>query len=252
MRFRSAERCCQFFRDRIHADSKILDCGCGPGGITIGLAKWAPDGQTVGIDIAAEQLERASSFADSLGISNVTFRQGSVFELPFENESFDIVFSHAVFCHIPRHEDALCEFMRVLRPGGLVAIRDIINGQVVTWPNDPLIREAHRIFRLGEKVSGGQPDIGQELGVLLQRVGFNDVFLTLDFEQPERPDERHEYYSLIARLLESGDLGSLAVKEGWITIERLEQVVSRLRDFADVPGSISALPFGQALGTKPL
>jgi ubiquinone/menaquinone biosynthesis C-methylase UbiE len=39
MGFRSAERCCAFFRDRMDAASEVLDCGCGPGSITLGLAE---------------------------------------------------------------------------------------------------------------------------------------------------------------------------------------------------------------------
>jgi SAM-dependent methyltransferase len=65
-RFRTAERCCGFFRQVVQADSRILDCGCGPGSITIGLAQWAPEGQTVGIDIGAEQLDGARALAHDL------------------------------------------------------------------------------------------------------------------------------------------------------------------------------------------
>ena len=251
MRFRSAERCCWFFRRHVNAASRILDCGCGPGPITLGLAQWAPQGQTVGVDRGVEQLEGARALARELGVNNVTFRQGDIFGLPFEDESFDIVFSQAVFCHIPDHEKALAEIKRVLRPGGLVAIRDIINGAVLSWPDEPLIREVARLFRLGEERSGGNPDVGRELGTLLHRAGFRDVFLTFSFEQPEQPEERAEYYALVAGILESSDLGALAVKEGWITEERLAQVVTRFRGLAHQEGAISALPFGQATGRKP-
>lgn len=156
-----------------------------------------------------------------------------------------------MFCHIPDHGKALAKIKRVLRPGGLVAIRDIINGSVVCWPDQPLVREVSRLFRLGEQRSGGNPDVGRELGALLHAAGFTDVFLTLAFEQPEEPAERAEYYASVAGLIETGDLGTLAVREGWITAERLAQVLGRLRDLANEPGSISALPFGQAVGRKP-
>jgi ubiquinone/menaquinone biosynthesis C-methylase UbiE len=79
MRSRTAERCCAFFRERIRSDSRILDCGCGPGSITVGLARWAPDGQTVGIDLCAEQLDGARALARDLGVENVTFRDEDAF-----------------------------------------------------------------------------------------------------------------------------------------------------------------------------
>ena len=250
LRFRTAARSCGFFRHHILPASRILDCGCGPGSITVGLAQWAPDGETIGIDLGAEQLEGARARARDLGVNNVAFRQGNIFELPFGEGSFDVVFSQTVLFHIPDPEKALAEIKRVLRPGGLVALRDGINSSIMIWPDEPLAREVARVTRLGAQRSGGNPDVGRELGTLLHSAGFNDVFLTLGFEQPERPEERAEYSSLVAGVIE-GDLATLAVSEGWSTAERLVQGVARLRDLANVPGSIWAIPFGQAIGRKP-
>ncbi|MGH9317424.1 MAG: class I SAM-dependent methyltransferase [Thermoanaerobaculia bacterium] len=250
MRFRTAERSCAFFRHHIRSASRILDCGCGPGSITVGLAQWAPDGETVGIDLGAEQLDGARALARELGVKNVAFRQGSIFDLPFADDSFDVVFSQTVLFHVSDPEKALAEIKRVLRPGGLVALRDAINGSIMIWPDDPLVREIGRMVRLGAQRSGGNPDVGRELGTLLHSSGFSDVFFTLGFEQPERPEERAEYFSVVAGVLE-GDLTSLGVSEGWSTAEKLAQGAARCRDLAKVPGSIWALPFGQAVGRKP-
>jgi SAM-dependent methyltransferase len=250
MRFRTAGRCCAFFRQHVRPDSRILDCGCGPGSITVGLAQWAPNGQTIGIDLGAEQLDGARALARDLGVENVTFRQGDIFDLPFEDDSFDVVFSQAVLYHIPDAEKALAEIKRVLRPGGLVALRDAINASVMIWPEEPLVRELAGIFRLGAQRSGGNPDVGRELGTLLHAAGFEDVFFTLGFVQPERPEERVDYFSLVAGAVE-GDLATLAVSESWSTAERLAQAAARCRDLVNEPGSIYAVPFGQAIGRKP-
>jgi len=249
MRFRTAERSCGFFRDAVRPDSRILDCGCGPGTITIGLAQWAPDGETIGIDLGAEQLEGARALARRLGVRNVSFRQGNIFELPFPDETFDVVFSQTVLFHVPHPEKALAEIKRVLRPGGLVALRDGINASIFVSPDDPLVRDLSRVVRLGALRSGGNPDVGLELGTLLDAAGFDDVFYTLGIEQPERPEERGEYFSLVAGLLE-GDLAALAVREGWTTPARLAAGVARCRDLANEPGSIWAIPFGQATGRR--
>ena len=250
MRFRTAERSCAFFRDHVRSTSRILDCGCGPGSITVGLAQWAPDGETVGIDIGAEQLEGARVLARDLGVKNVAFRQADIFALPFEDDSFDVVFSQTVLYHIPNPEKALAEIKRVLRPGGLVALRDAINASIIIWPDDPFIRGNSRVVRLGAQRSGGNPDVGRELGTLLHAAGFDEVFCTLAFEQPQRPEERTEYFSLVAGLFD-GDLATLAVSEGWSTAEKVAEGVARTRDLANIPGSIWALPFGQAIGRKP-
>jgi len=244
------ERCCALFRQHVQAGSHILDCGCGPGSIPIGLAQWAPDGQTVGIDLGPEQLDGARALARDLGLKNVTFRQGDIFDLPFEDDSFDVVFSQTVLYHIANTEKALAEIKRVLRPGGLVALRDAITASLIVWPEEPLVREIYGLFGLGAQRSGGNPDVGRQLGTLLRSAGFEDVFFTLGFVQPERPEERVEYFSVLADVIE-GDLATLAVREGWSTAERLAEGAARLRGLANRPGSICAAAWGQAIGRKP-
>ena len=222
MRFRTAERCCEFFRQHVRPDSRILDCGCGPGSITVGLAQWAPDGQTVGVDLSAQQLDGARSLARELGVTNVTFREGDIFKLPFEDDSFDVVFSQTVLVHIPNPDRAITEVKRVLRPGGLVALRDVITPSIMIWPDDPFVEEIGRVISLGQQRSGGNPGRGRELGTLLHSAGFDDVFFTLDFEHPERPEERADYFAAVAGFID-GDLTALAVREGWSTAERLAE-----------------------------
>jgi SAM-dependent methyltransferase len=249
MRFRTAERSCGFFRHLVTSASRILDCGCGPGSITVGLARWAPHGETIGIDIGADQLDGARALARDLGVTNVEFRPGSIFDLPFPDEGFDVVFSQTVLFHIPHPERALAEIERVLRPGGVVALRDAINDSIFIWPDDPLVREISRVVRLGALHSGGNPDVGRELGSLLHAAGFEDVFFTMGIEQPDRPEERAEYFSLIAGLVQ-GDLASRAVREGWSTPDRLAAGAERCRALGTDPGAIWAIPFGQATGRK--
>lgn len=250
MRLRSANTTCAFFRDRVLENSRILDCGCGPGSVTVGLAQWAPAGETVGIDLNPVQLGAGRALADRLGVKNVGFQQGDVFNLPFENASFDILFSQAVLFHVPDHDKVLAEFKRVLRPGGLIALRDPIVDSVVRWPDDPVFPQIGDLIGRGARRFGGNPNVGRELGTLLHAAGFEDVFMTFSFEQAATADERAPYIIAQARMVE-GDLGALAVREGWITPEWREQVVEACHGFAHSPGVAFAVPFGQAVGTKP-
>ena len=79
--------------------------------------------------------------------------------------------------------------------------------------------------------------------------GFEDVFFSIDLEQPESREERTVYFELVASLVD-GDLGALAVREGWISPERLRDATQAYRSLATVTGSITALPFGRAVGRK--
>ena len=62
----------------------------------MGLAQAVSPGQVTGIDLKESQLERARENAAKFGLINVTFEQGSIYELPYENNQFDVVFCHAV------------------------------------------------------------------------------------------------------------------------------------------------------------
>lgn len=250
MRMRRAERCCRFFRHHVKVGSNILDCGCGPGAVTVGLAQWASKGKTVGVDIGAEPLEVARQTAQKLGVGNVSFQEASIFSLPFPDESFDIVFAQTVFIHIPDHDKALAEMKRVLSPGGLIALREGDHGSTIDWPDDPLVAEVARLFSLNEQHCGGNPDVGRQLGTLLLNAGFENVFLTFDFMQPEQPEKRAGYFHGIAGVV-AGEIGTRAIQEGWISEERLDQVVTRFHALADKEDAVHLMPYGQAVGRKP-
>jgi len=130
---RTAESHAVFLIPHIKKTDHILDAGCGPGTITTGLAKYASEGATVGVDLSAEVLQKAKTLAAEANIptqgpGSVVFEQGNVLEgLPYPDNTFDIIYSSQVFGHIPPPDlpvQALSEIRRVLKPGGIVAIRD--------------------------------------------------------------------------------------------------------------------------------
>ena len=102
----------------VKPDSRVLDIGCGTGYFTRLLAKEGA--QVTGLDIEQPFIEYAvrQNEKDDLRVSYV---QGDALDLPFEDESFDVVASHAFLTMIPDPVRAVFEMLRVLRPGGLLA-----------------------------------------------------------------------------------------------------------------------------------
>ena len=115
---RNAETHAVHLLPHLKSGSRVLDLGCGPGTISVGLAKAIEPGELHGIDMEESQIEVARASATSGGHSNATFHVGDATDLPFENGSFDAVNTHAVLMHIPDTEGTLSEVMRVLKPGG--------------------------------------------------------------------------------------------------------------------------------------
>jgi ubiquinone/menaquinone biosynthesis C-methylase UbiE len=97
-----------------------LEIGSGTGYFSLNLMQLGAIGELTATDISAGMLRRLAATAEGLGLEVETVRTEAE-ELPFEDESFDLVFGHAVLHHIPDLDRALAEFRRVLRPGGAIA-----------------------------------------------------------------------------------------------------------------------------------
>lgn len=97
-----------------------LEIGAGTGYFSLNLLQLGLIERLTATDISPGMLKRLSTTAEGLGLEARTVRAEAE-ELPFEDESFDLVFGHAVLHHIPDLERALAEFRRVLRPGGAIA-----------------------------------------------------------------------------------------------------------------------------------
>jgi ubiquinone/menaquinone biosynthesis C-methylase UbiE len=99
-------------------DKEVLDAGCGGGRYTVAWRKLGAK-RAVGIDLSRIGVEDARRRVAEAGISGVEFEEGSVLELPFRDESFDIVFSNGVLHHTVDWKAGIAEIVRVLRKGGL-------------------------------------------------------------------------------------------------------------------------------------
>jgi SAM-dependent methyltransferase len=106
---------------------KVLDIGCGPGILTVTLAPLVEE--IVGLDLTPDMITRARSRSNELGLTNVSFMQGSADNLPFASNYFDIVVTRLLLHHLLSPSRAIEEMTRVLRVGGLVVVADIVSSK---------------------------------------------------------------------------------------------------------------------------
>ncbi|KAH3686696.1 hypothetical protein WICPIJ_002340 [Wickerhamomyces pijperi] len=143
-RWRTVENCSEFMIPFIKPTDKILDVGCGPGTITTSLAKYVPQGQVYGIEPTEGLFQEAKDLLhqqeqSSKHINNVKFELGSAFKLPYEDNSFSIVHAHQVLIHLSDPIKALQEMIRVIKPNGLICVKDCELNSTIIYPySEPL------------------------------------------------------------------------------------------------------------------
>jgi arsenite methyltransferase len=111
---------------RLTPGERVLDIGSGAGTDSLVAAQMVgSDGHVTGIDMTAAMLAKARGAAAEMGVANVTFIEAEAEQLPFTDESFDVVVSNGVIDLIPDKDAVFAEISRVLAPGGRIQVADV-------------------------------------------------------------------------------------------------------------------------------
>jgi len=168
--------------------SRILEPGCGTGSQTLTLATSNPESSITAIDLSAESIEKAKTRVAHL--TNVAFKQGNIYNLPFDDESFDQVFVCFVLEHLKEPERALGELKRVLVKGGLITVVEGDHGSFYCHPESEAAKKAVDCLVKSQSLAGGNALIGRELYPLLKKAGFQSpaVVPKMVYVDSSRPD----------------------------------------------------------------
>jgi ubiquinone/menaquinone biosynthesis C-methylase UbiE len=247
---RTASRNAAFLLPELRSGMRVLDAGCGPGSITIGLAQTVAPGEVVGIDANPTALEAARAAAAAAGVTNLRFEVGDLHRMPFADESFDAVFAHAVLQHVPDPERAVQALARVVKPGGVIGLADADWDGFLIWPTPRAMRRALRLMRDLRKLSGGDFRVGKKLGRLLAQSGCVDVRSSVvTGTEGDATTTRYngEHW---ARYYGSEALRRMLPALGIATEAEIEEASAAWRAWGETPGALAARNWCQAVGRK--
>ena len=229
---------------------RLLDCGCGPGAITVNLAEVVAPGEVVGIDLEDKQFEIGKAYAREHGVSNVWFETGNIYDLPFESNTFEAVFAHDVLYHLKSPRKALTELHRILKPGGVIGIRDLDNGGTIFTPSSQITDKARELMDRVLEYNGGHPLFGRSQRAILREVGFVNIQASASNDSYGTAETTRTVGKYLADLLLHPDTISVVTEQRWASQSELEKMSAAYKAWGEHPDAFCARTRCEAVGWK--
>ena len=247
----TAEASAAYLLPYLRPGLRVLDFGCGPGTISVGLAKAINPGELHGVDMEESQIELARSVAQVGGQDNAIFHVADVIDLPFDNGFFDVAHCHNVLMHIPDTSAVLAEVKRVLKPGGIIGCREMICASSFTHPDFGVIRSSWDMFEDLLAADDGHPQIGKDLKFHFVEAGFENIRVTGSFDMYNTAPDVAFIYGFAQQWFLSPEIMEAAIKYGASTQELCDRISAAYDKWKDHPGALCGLAFGEAVANKP-
>jgi ubiquinone/menaquinone biosynthesis C-methylase UbiE len=251
LKLHTVERCAGFFTPLLRSGMSLLDAGCGPGTITVGLARVIAPGRLVALDASEDEVHKTRRALELAGCVSTQVDVGDIRSLPFEDGSFDAVFSHAVLDYLPDPSRAIEEFGRVLKPGGVIGLRSVSGGDLIS-PSNELIEESLLLFHRAAAAQGGDFTRGRLLGQLLKDGGFERIFARPSYERAESPEEWEGFCRVVGDAYTSGRVVELALSKGWLDESRLAEITEAWDRLVSDPSNCLGFSWIEAVAFKPV
>jgi len=225
----------------------LLEVGCGVGAQSEILLRRFPEMHVTGIDLSDPQLAEAKILAQNpmfKGRYQVEKMDGA--KMSFANGQFDSAFLCWILEHVASPVKVLSEIRRVLAPGSVIYITEVLNSSFFLDPYSPNVWRYWMAFNDYQYANAGDPFVGAKLGNFLLQSGYKDVETTaktwhLDNRHPQHRKEMIEYWTDL--LLSASDQ---LVKEGAVTHETVEGVKKEMAIVATDPNAVFFYTFMQA------
>ena len=248
--WRTAHNSAEFLLAHLTPEMSLLDVGCGPGTVTLDLANWVREGRVTGIDLSADVIALAQQAQRSGAVNNVTFEIGDVYNLTYDDETFDVVYAHQVLQHLSDPVAALRQMRRVVRTGAIVAVRESDFGGFTWSPDDPRLDRWMEIYQALTRKNNMDANAGRHLHAWVRRAGFTTLDVTSSNWTFYRPHERIWWGQLWADRVRESEFARQSVEYGLTTPGELQEIAEGFLAWAEDEDGIFTLVNTEVLARK--
>lgn len=242
--WRTVENSAAYLIPCLQPGLSLLDVGCGPGTITADLAARVTPGPVTGIDAAAGIIDHARA---AHTLDNLRFEVGNCYDLSFPDHSSDIVHAHQVLQHLGDPVAALTEMRRVVKPDGVVAVRDADYGGMFWYPELDVLDRWMELYQAVARRNRAEPDAGRRLSAWARTAGFATIEPSASTWCFATPDERRWWGELWSKRVEESALATQAVDYELADAAELAAMAQAWIEWAEHPDAWFAVVNGEVL-----
>ncbi len=248
---RTTEVHARYFLPYLRPGMNLVDCGCGTGSITVGLAEAIAPGEVTGIEISASDVDLAREHAKQGRHTNLRFEVADVYELPLPDESVDAAFFHANLVHLNNPVRALREAHRVLKPSGVVGVREHENSlDIIIGPFAEPIKQQMIDAFVGDIHFGRDPHVGLHLSALVLEAGFGHVEQTASYECFSTRESIRYVADMYSRRFSQPEFVDRVINRGLTDRRAVEEMLANLKVLREHPASSLSWAWCEAVGWK--
>jgi ubiquinone/menaquinone biosynthesis C-methylase UbiE len=249
-RQRTAANSAAYLLDHLRPSDRLLDVGCGPGTITLDLARLLFEGSVLGVDRSAEIVDVARAAAESFGAIDVEFAVDDIYDLSQPDGAFDVVHAHQVLQHLTDPVAALREMRRVLRDCGTLAVRDSDYGSFAWSPDEPLFDRWMTIYQQVARHNHAEPNAGRYLLGWVHEAGFSDAEASSSTWTWADDEKRAWWGGLWADRITQSSVADQAVEQGFSTPDELREISEAFRRWSNDPSGVFIVVHGEVLAHR--
>jgi len=211
-----------------------------------------PSGNVTALDLSAEALAPGQAYASAVGASNITFSIGSVYSLPFSDNTFDVAHASQVLGHLKDPVLAIKEMMRVVKSGGKVALREVDVPTFSAFPWGEWIEKTVQIVTqhvLEEGAGNLRPGTSLKSQCRLAGADMERVVFTTGTWDFNRRQEREAFGRSWAERMRDSDNARFGLRKGIVDQDGLQRIAKGWEDWVENEDAWLCVTNGEALIT---